>query len=141
MRHGWSLDRSPWYDLSRGVAHGHWRQVPFATLHQARVPEASGVYALCTAGVGASTGLFADLYNAIYVGQARNLRQRFMQHCRRPSRELQRAILCFRSLDFWFVQVSPGHTDATEALLIECLGPSANLRAGVKVEIGAPVSL
>jgi hypothetical protein len=101
------------------------------------VPEDSGIYMLGSRC--AATGLPDPLYNALYVGQASNLRNRFLQHLRRPSPEVGRAAICFAGLDFWFMRSDEDSLNRLEAMLIECLGPSANRQAGITARLGPPV--
>lgn len=138
MRYGWSTDRGAWRRLSVQAVERNWKRVPFAALHQGAVPAQAGVYVICTPGLAADAGLFGVLYNAIYVGQSRDLRKRFLQHCRSPGRELATALNCFRVLEFWSACVDSSQLDGMEALLIECLGPPANQQAGIRATLGAP---
>jgi hypothetical protein len=101
----------------------------------------SGVYAICTPGTQLTQGLLGKLYNAVYVGQAVDLRQRFLDHARNPGRELQRACNAFRVLDFHYMTAPLGEIDYLEELLIECLGPSANQQRGIQARIGQPVAI
>jgi len=101
----------------------------------------AGVYAICTPGTQLSQGLLAKLYNAVYVGQAVDLRSRFLDHARQPGRELQRARNAFRILDFHYMTASLDDLNELEGLLIDCLGPSANQQAGIRARIGQPIAL
>jgi hypothetical protein len=105
------------------------------------VPERAGVYAICTRGTRFTQGLLGRLYNAVYVGQAVDLRHRFLDHARRPGRELQRAHNAFQILDFYFMTASLDELNYLEGLLIDCLGPSANQQAGIRARIGQPIAL
>jgi hypothetical protein len=138
MRHGWSTERQTWRQVGEQAVGRNWKRVPFAALHQGLVTEQSGVYAICTPGLAANAGLFGVLYNAVYVGQSRDLRRRFLEHCRSPARELQSALNCFRVLEFWFAAASLEELDSLEQLLIECLGPPANQRVGITARLGPP---
>src|SRR5262245_52280465 len=101
MRHGWSLEKATWLEVSRLYDKKPWRRVRFAAHHRLSVPPEPGVYAICTAGSQLTEGLLSKLYNAVYVGQAVDLRQRFLKHATRPGRELQRAVNAFSILDFF----------------------------------------
>src|SRR4051794_28206170 len=105
MRHGWSLDHRDWIRLDKLASGRRWRRVPFAGLHAESIPEASGIYGLCSSGLRSAPGMLGELYAPVYVGQARNLRNRFLQHARNPSLEVGRAMRCFRILEFWYTRV------------------------------------
>src|SRR3954451_9400155 len=109
MRHGWSLSPASWEAASAAVGAEPWRHVAFQQRHRRLVPEASGIYMLGT--LPAASALPDRLYNAVYVGQARNLRNRFLQHLHSPGPEVLRAGLCFRHLDFWFMRAEQTSLD------------------------------
>jgi hypothetical protein len=141
VRYGWSLERQAWRAAARQAGGRHWRRLPFSALHQAEVPPQSGVYAICTPGHPAKAGLFSVLYAPIYVGQSRNLRERFLRHNRHPAPEMRTALNCFRYLDFWFTTAPVAQVDALEGLLIECFGPPVNRQAGIPAVLGPPERL
>lgn len=141
MRHGWSLDNTTWVRLRKRFGNRHWRRVPFGALHANTVPEAAGVYALCTPGLLGEAGLLGELYNTVYVGRAADLRRRFLEHSRYPGLEISRAIRCFASLDYWYATANLDEIDDFESDLISCLGPSANQRGGIQAQIGTGVRI
>ena len=77
------------------------------------------------------------MYNAIYVGQARNLRQRFQRHVQ-GYRDVVNAKNAFRRLDFWYTSVESDALNEVEQLLLDSFGPSANIK-NVRARIGEPV--
>ena len=77
------------------------------------------------------------LYNAIYAGQTTNLRQRFQNHVQGYGNLIQ-AKNTFRRLDFWFTSVRSAELDEIEQLLLDTLGPTANI-INVKARIGEPM--
>jgi hypothetical protein len=116
---------------------GPWNRVAFRQVQRRRVPEEPGIYILGARAPGSC--LPSPLYNAVYVGQTTNLRNRFLQHLRRPSTEVGHAAVCFPEMDFWFVPSDHASLNRLEAMLIECLGPSANRRAGIGARVGPPI--
>jgi excinuclease UvrABC nuclease subunit len=141
MRYGWSLSRRDWRDVAALCSGKEWKKVPFAEVSRDQVPRRPGVYAICTTGTRFSRGLFSKLYNAVYVGQAENLRRRFLDHCQRPERELRSVIDCFSDLDYWFAPTDISEISQMETVLIDCLGPSANRQRGISARVGPPQEL
>lgn len=141
MRHGWSIERRDWHDLAALVADRAWHRVPFGEVSRELVPNGPGVYAICTHGRRLKGGLFAHLYNVVYVGKAKDLHVRFLQHCLRPEREIRSLTECFPDLEYWFVSMYESELDLVETTLIDCLGPAANRQRGIAARIGPPVSL
>lgn len=95
----------------------------------------SGVYMFCASPVGIRPAsheggaLFTLLLSPIYIGRTNDLRRRFIQHCRRPSREVRAARACFgTSMHFWYHLREHGTIRNDEATLIDCFGPPANRR-------------
>ena len=143
MRYGWSLDRSTWSERVACTHASAGAYVPsLSPLSRSHVPERSRhLRDLHTRHACLPRSLLGKLYNAVDVGQAIDLRQRFLAHARSPGRELQRAHNAFQVLDFYFMTASLEDLNQLEALLIECLGPSANQRAGIAARIGEPIAL
>lgn len=140
MRHGWSLSPRSWAAMREAFENRPWKQVPFRIHSRALVPNACGVYVLAAGSGVRHAGVLARLYGALYVGQSVDLRARFLQHLARPQPELERAVRSF-ALDFWFTPSDEPDLLRLEALLIECLGPSANRLSGIRAAIGEPVSI
>ena len=139
MQHGWTIDQAIWDRLPDSlVANDRWRSVGFTLADANSVPLVPGVYVLCAPPAGRrrahtplTNDLFGLLYNAMYVGRTANLRQRFQQHSQHPSPEIRRTRETFREgLEFWFCQLPIGMIAPAEARLIDCLGPTANIRRG-----------
>ena len=139
MRHGWCLDRAAWASATALDAGRQWSRRRFRLVDRSAIPDASGIYVLAS-GVAAE-GLLGQLYNALYVGQAKSLRQRYLQHLARPSPDVRRAVHTFGTLDYWWTLCAEPDLDALEARLIHCLGPTANRQAGITARIGDPISL
>jgi len=92
---------------------------------------------------GAETLLMA-LFNAVYVGQATNLRQRFDDHWRQANAP-DGSCSCMLQQHTRILVYHAGITEElckVESVLIECLGPTANRQKGPglkgKLEAGRP---
>ena len=139
MQHGWTVDQATWDRLPDYLgADGRWRSVGFTLSDANSVPSMPGIYALCAPPPGRRRppnppkhDLFGLLFTAMYVGRTENLRGRFQQHCQNPSPEISRTRDTFKEgLEFWFCQLSIPSTFPAEACMIDCLGPTANLKRG-----------
>lgn len=148
MTYGWTLDKNLWKRLLDVVGKHAWRKVLFTRLEKDEVPECCGVYVFCTApaltGDLDSKHLLRALFNAVYVGQTTNLRQRFNEHWRKPMPPMSAVRACFSAtLEFWFTVLnSEDDLWLVESTLIECLGPAANRQKGPvlkgKITVGQP---
>lgn len=136
MTYGWTLHKDSWKRLFAAIGKRPWKKVPFSHLERTEVPESYGVYVFCAKPCpkehpGTKHLLWA-LFNAVYVGQATNLRQRFDAHWRNPMAPMEAVRECFSStLEFWFTKLSSAdELCKVESVLIECLGPAANRQQG-----------
>ena len=139
MRYGWNLDSASWGRLKQMVDAREWKRVYLEELYISQVPSSPGVYLICARAqdVPLSGKVMELLYNAIYVGQSKNMRTRFRNHLA-GYRNVQVAKLTFRRLHFWFTELNIQDLDNVEQLLLETLGPSANA-INVKAKVGQPV--
>lgn len=138
MRYGWSLDSHDWAGATACIQALNWHRVRLSADHRDSVPAAPGVYLMCASGFPLIEGR-VELYNAVYVGQSRSLRQRFLTHCTHPSPEVRRAKECFGAgLHYWYTRLTLDRLDEVERLLISVFGPSANMVNGVRARIGDP---
>lgn len=139
VQRGWVLDGSVWSRMQKEFGPADWRKRPLSVDVKRHIPVTSGVYAICARGfVGPNPdGLLASLYNAVYVGKATNLQNRFDDHCRGYG-DVRPARLVFRQLDFWFIETD--RIELLEQLLMDALGPPANKVNSIGAKIGAPVS-
>jgi hypothetical protein len=136
MRYGWSLEEPSWQRLRALKDRGKWRRCKLDQLQRVHVPTEPGIYLIGASATKDDGEPFSTLYNAIYVGQSTNLQARFLQHIRTPQDPLRLARSCFPILDYWFLEVDASELDSLEAVLIDCLGPSANRRSGIRARIG-----
>lgn len=138
VQRGWTFNHSLWREIWTRLGTATWRRQPLSIDIARRIPATGGVYAICTHGsIGPKMGgLLRELYNAIYVGQATNLRSRFKDHCHGYG-DVRPARLVFRQLDFWFTETND--LDDLEQLLMDTLGPPANRRNVLSARIGLPV--
>jgi hypothetical protein len=139
VQRGWTLNAGTWQRARQQLASASWRKQPLDLTVKRRIPAAGGVYAICAHAVAGphAAGVLAALYNAVYVGQATNLRNRFDNHCRGYG-DVRPARVIFRSLDFWFSETT--ELDEAEQLLMDALGPPANRSNVIGARINPPVS-
>ena len=137
MHYGWTLDKAAWTKLitatrGRSVAKSEFQQIG----ESPGADRGRSLRFLCKAdgrSVNATQRhLLRTLVNAVYVGQAMNLRQRFDDHLRAPMDPMVAARAVFSTtLEFWFTRASSDEEMCQlESLLIECLGPPANRQSG-----------
>ena len=138
MRYGWSLNAELWQTLSKAVHDYDWQRAYLESDYTNSVPNSSGVYLICasTSRIPIRGTVMERLYNAIYVGQTKNLKQRFRAHIR-GYRDIVQAKNAFRRLDFWFAFVQTTDLNEIEQLLLDTFGPTANIR-NVKARLGEP---
>lgn len=137
MRYGWSLEETRWKPLWLAMSGFQWNFVSLLQINASLLPEACGVYMICASAIRTPEPVqVPPLYNAIYVGRSNNLRTRFGQHCMGYG-EVPQAKRTFRELDFHYTVVPEGDSKRLESLLIDALGPSANIIGGqIKARIG-----
>lgn len=139
MRYGWRLNGACWRQLGDQVAGCHWKRTYLEENYANQVPVTPGVYLICAGAkdVPLEGRVMERLYNAIYAGQATNLRRRFRQHVSGYG-AVQDAKSTFRRLDFWYTPAHVADLDDMEQMLIDAFGPPANGK-NVKARIGEPV--
>lgn len=139
MKYGWRLEAHKWQKLRHAARDCNWRRVYLERDYVSQVPARSGVYLICAAPdrIPVTGNIMERLYNAIYVGQASDLRSRFRQHVR-GYRKVVCAMSIFRRLDFWYSEVPEADIGGLEQDLLDTLGPTANVK-NVKARIGEPV--
>lgn len=145
MNYGWTLDKEHWKQLFSAIGKRNWRKVPFSIFEKTEVPERYGVYVFCAkpclGGKAEPKHLLRNLFNAVYIGQATNLRQRFESHWKQPMEPMTAVRECFsHTLEFWFTTLQTFEELCNvERVLIDCLGPAANRQRGpgLKGKLGA----
>ena len=143
MRYGWQFNVSHWAQLAAVCRAQEWKRTFLEDTYRRSVPTRPGVYMICAsakdglATAGSADRLYKKLYNAVYVGQAVNLRRRFAQHVRGYG-NVRKARAIFRRLDYWHTTTPKTELNALEQCLIDVLGPAANDRT-VTARIGDPV--
>jgi len=137
MRYGWALEETRWKPLWLSMSGLQWNSLSLLRTNGALIPESCGVYMICASPMRASEKVrVPPLYNAIYVGRSSNLRKRFGQHCTGYG-EVRQAKRTFRELNFHYTVAADEDAKRLESLLIDALGPSANLVGGqIKARIG-----
>ena len=129
---GWSPERRLWNELeqlSTGLA---WKKVVFEPERGHLLPDRDrGVYLICAAPPARSLSV-VEAYTILYVGQVkgshRSLRDRFLEHVRRPSAKLRVFLDCYYpTVHFWYATINnPSRIDTLEILLIETFRPPCN---------------
>ena len=143
MEHGWTLEKQKWDHLLSVISGTYWSKTRLNPLYRESIPESPGVYAICVKfrTPHFNQSLFKDLYNIIYVGESTtSLRRRFLEHCRDPKDEIERARDCFGdNFEYWHT-INSNRIDELQTYLIECFGPPANLIGGriIRGEIKDP---
>ena len=141
---GWSIEPHCWEDLARFLFKHEqkWVRHYLEQEYILSVPETSGIYLICSSleylHLKGDGEIMNRLYNALYVGQSKNLQKRFCQHLRSNSKKIGNARYIFRRLEFWYSKCNPEHLDDFEQLLLNALGPTAN-DINVKAKIGESI--
>ena len=136
LQRAWNLDRSAWERLGLVAPADNWRSVPFAEVHQGKVPAAQGVYAFA-GGPDArilAGGPYSKLFNVVYVGSAKNLRSRLGQHLKGDRPQMKHALNAFPALTFFYLETPETKPQYVEQVLIDALGPPANQIRAVAVD-------
>jgi hypothetical protein len=137
---GWTLEEETWRQLKEKVGVCNWSRAILEDDYVLQVPTRGGVYIICASAKDILPGSVMDrLYNAIYAGQATNLRQRFGQHLR-GYRKVQKAKLIFQRLHFWYTEFQNEKLDDVEQALLDTFGPPANDKNVIKAKVGEPIS-
>ena len=135
--YGWSLKRADWTAARALVVEHDFGKVRMQLQMQGAVPSVSGVYVICCGPNDPQPSeLWSELYNALYVGQAKNLRDRFVQHINARSGGAARVREAFDQLEFWYVPVPAATLSQYERTLQRALGPTANLISAPSYTVG-----
>ena len=143
MKYGWQLEASLWIRMGMACGTREWKRTYLEETYGLSIPTTPGVYLICAsvqdglAATGVSGRFYKQLYSAIYVGQAGNLRRRFAQHVRGYG-NVHNARNIFRRLDYWYATALRSELDELEQCFIAVLGPAANDR-NVMAYIGKPI--
>jgi hypothetical protein len=139
MRYGWTITHLPWKQLEELFGEQKWANVPLDASARRSIPNQAGVYLICAGlkHVPVNGRPMQKLYNVIYAGQARNLRQRFAQHVAGFG-DVVAAKRTFRQLDFWYTGAPQEALSELEQRLIDAFGPPANNR-NARARIGEPI--
>jgi len=138
---GWAVNTEAWQAAFHTTQDCTWKRVGLHSDNRQQVPTTPGVYVMCVKpwGQHVSSILFDHLTNAIYVGQATNLRARFNQHVRGDRPGLRHAIETFRTITFYFAAVECDRLSLVEQSLIDALGPSVNAMNVTRVKNGETI--
>lgn len=141
-RGGWGIDNLAWKQLSKLLEPFSGGKVQLLPAQRDLVPPQPGVYFICLAPMAASQTVLSRFFDAVYVGQAVNLRQRFKQHVdgttsiRDVLREFPNA------LEFYFVEVPVENLNVIEKRCFDVIGPSENrISPPMRATLLEPVSV
>lgn len=139
MRYGWRLDLDTWKRLADACQGRPWQRTFLESAYEPLVPKAAGVYVICASVkyMDLSSNLLDQLYNALYVGQSRDLRRRFNEHIH-GYRSMAKALVTFRRLDYWYTKVETSSLSFIEQRIIDALGPVGNT-INVTARINEPI--
>lgn len=143
IRHGWQLNSTFWSRLANACGPRKWKRTYLEDTYRFSMPNAPGVYLICVSALdgldttGGEHRLYKQLYNAIYVGQTTNLRNRFADHVR-GNNDIRKARTIFRRLHFWYASAAKDELNDLEQCFLDALGPTANDR-NVMASIGKPI--
>jgi hypothetical protein len=143
IRYGWTLEYNEWERLRSALASRVWNRARLESVYRESVPQRSGVYLICGSPCATHREPFKYLYGVVYAGQASSLRRRFVEHCSRPKSEIAAAKECMhlRRLDYWFCEAASEDLSYFETVMIQTLGPPANLIEAprIKGKVGQPL--
>ena len=138
-RKGWSLDKAHWTRVGVALAGKSWTQTYLESPYSNVVPDGSGIYLIC-AGAPLDGRPFKKMYNCLYVGQSKNLKQRFKNHVS-GYKDVVKVKETYGRIEFWFALVMSDELSSAEQALIDAVGPSANRSNALRAHIGNPIEL
>ncbi len=110
--------------------------------HAVVIPEASGIYIICskpsTVSGHFSGKLWATLYNAQYVGHSNNLRIRFREHLTGYG-DVVKVKHLYQRVDFWYAEVAQDRLRVVEDYIYDVFRPAANKIKPVQAKFGVGV--
>lgn len=110
----------------RAVAGREHKNLLFNEKFATMVPKTSGVYMVCTSPDSPQTAdIFSELKCPLYIGQTTNLRARFLQHLQSSS-PVHSITMCFKRVEFRFVEVPTDDLNGVELALYKAFGPPTN---------------
>ncbi len=144
MEYGWRLSRGYWQELDEHIRGLTWFFLPFDNVHVRSVPEKPGVYLICARPPIIAHDPHKRFFNVLYAGRSESsLRDRFKKHCENPDKGIAKVIACYGfhrdELHYYYATAKREDVVAIEDSLIDCYGPSANLRSGDKFKIKAHI--
>ena len=126
MSKNWSTDKKNWGSLPKSFLEGNWKKTKVASSDKRLVSNKSGIYMYCISVPKALNTKIKSLNTPVYIGIAKNLRKRFIEHLDTkdgiyPYRK------CFGSyMDFYFMKIEPYNKNEIKLLyeqaMIDCFG-------------------
>lgn len=130
MSESWTIKIADWNQLPETFLDGNWKQAKVASSEKISIPKKSGIYMYCIAVPNAKNLKLKKLNTPIYMGIAKNLRERFVDHLR-PEDSLYESRKCYGSnMNFFFLIIEPYIKEEFRVLyeqpMIDCFGKVVN---------------
>lgn len=130
MQKGWSFDINHWKSLPVEFLNGTWRQTKVSSSEKFAIPSKPGIYMYCIAVPNAENAKIMQLNNPIYMGIAKNLKKRFLEHLS-PQDSLYDARKCYGSnMNFLYLKIKDYDQQEVKVLyeqpMIDCFGKVVN---------------
>ncbi len=142
MGHNWSLEGKAWKNVAECNMLVSWGECYLHEPYKTVVPPRPGVYIVASPPpTAAAARLPSTLCTALYVGQAKNLQNRFQQHIQGYG-DVAAAKKVFAKLIFYYAEVPVASLSVVETALWNALRPSANkVSPPIKGKVLEPVSV
>ncbi len=138
---GWNLGLEAWKVLEEEVSRHSGGKLKLAKAFTASVPEVSGIYVICLNPRPQGSSFLSSLYNAVYVGQATNLRMRFKDHIDGKT-SVAPVLRAFINLEYWYLKCPDDELNILEKHIYDVIGPKANkVSPPFKAKVGKPTSV
>ena len=130
MQKGWTFDINHWESLPKEFLNGSWKQAKVSSSERTSIPISGGIYMYCVAIPNAKNLNLLQLNTPIYMGIAKNLRTRFLQHLSTKD-SLYPAWKCYGSnMNFYYLKIDPYEKQKIQLLyeqpMIDCFGKVVN---------------
>jgi|688.fasta_scaffold169132_3 hypothetical protein len=138
---GWNLGLDAWKALEKEIESHSGGSFKLARAFAASVPEVSGIYIICLKPRPGGASFLSSLYNAVYVGQATNLRSRFKDHIDGKT-SVAPVLRAFINLEYWYLRCAAEELNMLEKHIYDVIGPKANkVSPPFKAKVGQPTSV
>lgn len=130
MSKNWSTDKKNWGSLPKEFLEGNWKRTKVTSSDKSLVSEKSGIYMYCISVPRAKNKSIKTLNTPVYMGIAKNLRKRFIDHLDDDD-SLYPHRKCFGSyMDFYYLIITPYNKQEIrlffEQTMFDCFGKVVN---------------